>query len=84
LLGHKGEQSGDGSVVASPMPGVVKAIFVAQGDTVKAGDRLAVLEAMKMEHVLTAARDGMIAEVLVKVGAQVEAAAALIRLEDAS
>ncbi len=84
LLGHKGEQSGDGSVVASPMPGVVKAIFVAQGDTVKAGDRLAVLEAMKMEHVLTAARDGMIAEVLVKVGTQVEAAAALIRLEDAS
>jgi 3-methylcrotonyl-CoA carboxylase alpha subunit len=63
------------------MPGLVKAVFVAAGQAVAAGERLAVLEAMKMEHTLTAARDGVVAEVLVAAGAQVEAGAALIRLE---
>ncbi|MBL4917369.1 biotin carboxylase N-terminal domain-containing protein [Szabonella alba] len=70
-----------GDVTLSPMPGLVKSVLVAAGDVVAAGDRLAVLEAMKMEHTLTAARDGVVAEVLVAVGAQVEAGAALIRLE---
>jgi len=41
-----------------------------------------VLEAMKMEHTLVAARDGVVAEVLVDAGMQVEAGAALIRLEE--
>jgi 3-methylcrotonyl-CoA carboxylase alpha subunit len=63
------------------MPGLVKAVFVTTGQAVAAGDRLAVLEAMKMEHTLTAARDGVVAEVLTTPGAQVEAGAALIRLE---
>jgi 3-methylcrotonyl-CoA carboxylase alpha subunit len=66
----------------SPMPGLVKAVFVAAGQAVAAGDRLAVLEAMKMEHTLTAARDGTVAEVLVTAGTQVEAGAALVRLEE--
>ncbi len=69
-------------VTLSPMPGLVKAVFVAAGDTVAAGDRLAVLEAMKMEHTLTAAREGRVAEVLVAAGAQVEAGQALVRLEE--
>jgi 3-methylcrotonyl-CoA carboxylase alpha subunit len=68
-------------VTLSPMPGLVKAVFVAAGDAVAAGDRLCVLEAMKMEHTLTAGRDGVVAEVLAGAGAQVEAGAALIRLE---
>jgi 3-methylcrotonyl-CoA carboxylase alpha subunit len=68
-------------VTLSPMPGLVKAVFVAAGQAVARGDRLAVLEAMKMEHVLTAGREGRIAEVLVAEGAQVEAGQALIRLE---
>ena len=50
--------------------------------SVAAGDRLALLEAMKMEHTLCATRDGRVAEVLVEAGAQVEAGAALIRLEE--
>ncbi|MCB2110267.1 MAG: ATP-grasp domain-containing protein [Defluviimonas sp.] len=70
-----------GGLTLSPMPGLVKAIFVAEGQAVTSGDRLAVLEAMKMEHVLTAARDGRVAEVLVAPGTQVEAGAALVRLE---
>ena len=70
-------------VTLSPMPGLVKAVFVAAGQAVARGDRLAVLEAMKMEHTLVAARDGVVAEVLTAPGAQVEAGAALVRLEAA-
>jgi 3-methylcrotonyl-CoA carboxylase alpha subunit len=61
---------------------LVRAVFATPGQRVAAGDRLALLEAMKMEHALLAARDGIVAEVLVAAGAQVEAGAALIRLED--
>ena len=66
----------------APMPGLVKAVFVAPGAVVAAGDRLAILEAMKMEHTLTAGQDGTVAEVLVDEGDQVEAGAALIALEE--
>ncbi|WP_137699935.1 acetyl/propionyl/methylcrotonyl-CoA carboxylase subunit alpha [Marimonas lutisalis] len=69
-------------VIEAPMPGLVKAVFAEAGQQVHEGDRLAVLEAMKMEHALLAARDGVVAEVLVEAGTQVEAGAALIRLED--
>ena len=68
--------------ISAPMPGLVKAVFVAPGDAVATGDRLAVLEAMKMEHALVAGRDGIVAEVLVNTGAQVEAGAALIILAE--
>lgn len=73
---------GDGNLIEAPMPGLVKAIFAQVGQEVKQGDRMATLEAMKMEHVLLAARDGVVAEVLATTGAQVEAGEALIRLED--
>jgi len=74
--------AGDGNLVEAPMPGLVKGVFAKAGQVVAEGDRLAILEAMKMEHALLAARDGVVAEVLVSEGAQVEAGAALIRLED--
>lgn len=75
--------TGDGNLIEAPMPGLVKVVTATAGQQVQAGDRLAVLEAMKMEHALLAARDGIIAEVLVGAGDQVEAGAALIRLQDA-
>ena len=76
-------QGGAGSnVTLSPMPGLVKAVFVSAGQQVEAGDRLAILEAMKMEHVLTASRAGKVAEVLVSAGSQVEAGAALVLLAE--
>jgi 3-methylcrotonyl-CoA carboxylase alpha subunit len=71
-----------GNLIEAPMPGLVKAVFVAQGETVAEGQPLAVLEAMKMEHTLTAGRDGVVAEILAEAGSQVEAGAALIRLEE--
>ena len=72
---------GDSNVIEAPMPGLVKAVFAEAGQAVKEGDRLAILEAMKMEHSLLAARDGVVAEVLAAAGDQVEAGAALVRLE---
>ncbi|PWJ12462.1 biotin carboxylase N-terminal domain-containing protein [Jannaschia seohaensis] len=69
-------------LVEAPMPGLVKAVFVAAGSTVVLGDRLAVLEAMKMEHTLVAPSDGVVAEVLAAEGVQVEAGAALVRMEE--
>jgi 3-methylcrotonyl-CoA carboxylase alpha subunit len=78
----RGQEGGAGAdVILSPMPGRVTAVDVAAGQAVEKGQRLAVLEAMKMEHALTAARDGVVAEVLVAAGAQVEAGAPLVRLE---
>ncbi|MDQ7262326.1 biotin/lipoyl-binding protein [Paracoccus sp. PS-1] len=80
-LARGGEEAG-GGMTLSPMPGLVKAIFVEPGQQVAAGEPLAILEAMKMEHTLTAARAGKVAEVLAAAGDQVEAGAALIRLEE--
>ncbi|HMN36515.1 MAG TPA: acetyl/propionyl/methylcrotonyl-CoA carboxylase subunit alpha [Hyphomicrobium sp.] len=51
-----------------PMPGLVKSINVAEGDDVKAGDTLAIVEAMKMENVLRAERDGKVKTVAAKPG----------------
>ena len=72
---------GDGNLVEAPMPGLVRSVDAKVGQAVAKGDRLAVLEAMKMEHSLLAARDGVVAEVLATAGDQVEAGAALVRLE---
>ena len=73
---------GDMDLIEAPMPGLVKAVLAQPGQQVAEGDRLAVLEAMKMEHSLLAARDGTVEAVLVEEGAQVEAGAALIKLAD--
>ncbi|MEM9549898.1 MAG: acetyl/propionyl/methylcrotonyl-CoA carboxylase subunit alpha [Pseudomonadota bacterium] len=73
--------AGDGSVIEAPMPGLVKAVLAEVGARVHAGDRLAILEAMKMEHALLAVRDGVVVEVLAGTGAQVQAGTALVRIE---
>ena len=73
--------AGDGNVIEAPMPGLLRSVEAQVGQRVAKGDRLAVLEAMKMEHALLAARDGVVAEVLAAEGDQVEAGAALVRLE---
>ena len=77
--GHGGSAAG---TVEAPMPGKVTAVFVTSGEAVVEGQRLAVLEAMKMEHTLSAPRAGVVAEVLATAGDQIEAGIALVRLED--
>jgi geranyl-CoA carboxylase alpha subunit len=66
------DEAGGGRVTA-PMHGRLLEILVAPGDTVHAGDRLAVLEAMKMQHALVAEIDGTIGEIAVEAGAQIAA-----------
>ncbi|MDR9395575.1 MAG: biotin/lipoyl-containing protein, partial [Roseovarius sp.] len=75
--------SGGTDTVEAPMPGLVKSVLARQGQAVAEGDRLAILEAMKMEHTLCAARDGVVAEVLVPEGGTVAAGTALVRLDPA-
>ncbi|NNM72896.1 acetyl-CoA carboxylase biotin carboxylase subunit [Enterovirga aerilata] len=60
--------SGAGKALLCPMPGLVKAIQVRAGQEVKAGEPLAIVEAMKMENVLRAERDATIAKVVAKEG----------------
>ena len=72
--------AGDGAIIA-PMPGKVIAVDVAEGDTVTAGQRLMVLEAMKMEHALTAPFDGTVTELSASQGAQVQVEALLAVVE---
>ena len=64
---------GNDRQVGAPMPGVVSTVAVSQGQSVKAGDVLLSIEAMKMETALRAERDGTIAEVLVRPGEQIDA-----------
>ncbi|MDM7458831.1 MAG: biotin carboxylase N-terminal domain-containing protein, partial [Paracoccus sp. (in: a-proteobacteria)] len=81
-LDRQGDAGAGDGLARSPMPGLVRAVDVVVGARVRAGDRLAVLEAMKMEHSLTATRDGTVAEVLAAAGDQVEAGAPLVRIEE--
>ncbi|MEM6761115.1 MAG: biotin carboxylase N-terminal domain-containing protein [Pseudomonadota bacterium] len=72
----------ESALLTAPMPGLIKDLAATPGQAVRKGARLAVLEAMKMEHALFATRDGEIAEVLVAEGDQVTSGAPLIRLTD--
>ena len=80
---HEGAHGGavsDGSIL-SPMPGRIIAVDVAAGDVVVKGQKLLTLEAMKMEHSLTAPFDGVVAELNATAGAQVQVEALLVRIE---
>jgi propionyl-CoA carboxylase alpha chain len=63
------EASGSGKKVLCPMPGLVVSVAVSEGQEVKTGETLAVIEAMKMENVLRAERDGTVKSIHVKAGA---------------
>jgi acetyl/propionyl-CoA carboxylase alpha subunit/acetyl-CoA carboxylase carboxyltransferase component len=71
----------DGGLVRAPAPAVVVSLTVAQGDQVRAGDRLAVVEAMKMETAIAAPFAGQVTRLLVTANTQVDAGAPLLQLE---
>jgi 3-methylcrotonyl-CoA carboxylase alpha subunit len=75
--GHAGDH------VRAPINGKVARIFVTEGQSVTKGDRIAVVEAMKMEHVLHAARDGTVAKISASEGAQVNQGALIASLAEA-
>jgi 3-methylcrotonyl-CoA carboxylase alpha subunit len=77
-----GAGEGDGAVRA-PMTGRLVAVAVADGETVEAGQRLAVVEAMKMEHALAAPYTGVVRDLEAGVGDQVETGETIMRVEKA-
>ncbi|MDK4705558.1 acetyl/propionyl/methylcrotonyl-CoA carboxylase subunit alpha [Rhizobium sp. CNPSo 4062] len=86
LLDGGEEAASGGDRVIAPMPGLVKIVRVREGDTVAKGQALIVMEAMKMELTLTAARDGIIESLHVGEGDQTSESAVLLSLrpEDAA
>ncbi|MBI4720881.1 MAG: acetyl-CoA carboxylase biotin carboxyl carrier protein subunit, partial [Chitinivibrionia bacterium] len=79
--GH-GAGHGDGSV-ASPMPGNIIAIHVAEGDSVAAGQAVVVIESMKMQNEITAPIHGTVKKIACAVGAQVGFGDMLVEIEPA-
>lgn len=77
-------EQGQGGLIRAPMHGKVLAILVEPGAAVKRGQRLAVIEAMKMEHSLVAPIDGRVAEITVVAHAQVAEGAKLMVIEPAN
>jgi 3-methylcrotonyl-CoA carboxylase alpha subunit len=75
------EHMDEGGAVKAPMHGKLIAMFVQPGDRVEKGQRLAIVEAMKMEHVLVAPSDAEVAEIAAEPGAQVAEGARLIVLK---
>ncbi|HWC91239.1 MAG TPA: biotin/lipoyl-containing protein, partial [Pirellulales bacterium] len=67
--------------VGAPMPGMVVTVAVGVGDSVKAGQKVLSLEAMKMESTIYAERDGKVAELMVSPGTKVDTGDLLLRLE---
>ena len=67
-----------GETIAAPMPGNILRVDVNQGDVVKAGQILVVLEAMKMENEIVAPKDGTVAQVVTSKGAVVDTGAPLV------
>ena len=67
--------------IIAPMPGLILDVQVKEGEEVKEGDYLLVLEAMKMENTLTAPRDGKVKSVMVKKGETVDKNQLLIEME---
>jgi biotin carboxyl carrier protein len=66
--------------ITAPMPGLVKKIFVGEGDEIVVGQNLFILEAMKMENIIKASGEGIIAKILVQENEKVEKGKVLIKL----
>lgn len=81
VMAHVGEESAAVGSLKSPMPGQVVAFKVAVGDSVKKGEPLAVIEAMKIEHTITAPTDGVVGELLFAAGDSVADGDELLRID---
>jgi 3-methylcrotonyl-CoA carboxylase alpha subunit len=82
LAAGEADGAGDG-LIRAPMHGKVLAIFVEKGETVVRGQRVAIIEAMKMEHTLTAPIDGVVAEIATSPQAQVAEGAKIMQIDAA-
>lgn len=72
--------AGAGKVITSPLPGVIIEVSVKEGQAVKAGQKVAVIEAMKMENEIQASCDGTVTAVLVNKGDSVLEGAEIVKI----
>ena len=79
--GGRRKKSGDEGGSVSPMPGKILKVLVKDGDLVKKGDALIIMEAMKMEHTLKASKDGVVKKVKYSEGDLVEGQIELVELD---
>lgn len=75
------QNTSDSPSIEASLSGMVVAIKVAVGEKVRAGQDLLIMEAMKMENILLAEREGVIAEIFIKEGENVQAKQELMRFE---
>lgn len=80
-LGFENANANKVADIKAPMPGLIHSIKVAEGDVVKKGDPVLILEAMKMENILKAASDATIGKIHVKQGQNVDKGMLLINLK---
>jgi len=80
-IAHAGEAAEEGGRLTAPMPGKIISVLVQPGAAVSKGDPLLVMEAMKMEHTITAPADGTVALIHFGIGDQVIEGAALVAIE---
>jgi 3-methylcrotonyl-CoA carboxylase alpha subunit len=83
-MAHAGESEAEGGRLTAPMPGKVVAVLAEKGKEVKKGDALVIMEAMKMEHTISAPHDGVVEEILYAVGDQVADGAPLLAFKTAA
>nr|WP_314544981.1 acetyl/propionyl/methylcrotonyl-CoA carboxylase subunit alpha [uncultured Massilia sp.] len=83
-LAHAGEHEAAGGRLTAPMPGKVVAVIASNGQQVRKGEPLVIMEAMKMEHTIAAPSDGLVEEVLYQVGDQVADGAPLLAFQAAA
>jgi biotin carboxyl carrier protein len=81
VLPSRSDAASKHRVIKAPLPGQVVAVAVAVGEHVRVGQRLVVIEAMKMQNPIVAEREGVVAQVHVSVGATVQAGAKLVELD---
>jgi 3-methylcrotonyl-CoA carboxylase alpha subunit len=80
-LAHAGEAEAETGRLTAPMPGKIVALLVKSGQSVKKGEPLLIMEAMKMEHTIAAPKDGVVKELMYLIGDQVSDGAQLLIFE---
>jgi len=78
---HAGESEAEAGRLTAPMPGKIVALLVTTGQSVKKGEPLLIMEAMKMEHTIAAPKDGVVKELMYVIGDQVADGAQLLTFE---
>jgi len=78
---HRPTTISDGATITAPLPGLIIKLFINEGDIIKAGQRVLMLEAMKMENEVNATSDGMVIDIRHKEGASVNQGDVLIMLK---